>query len=338
MERKLASIQRILKLDPIPDADTIEKATILGWSLVVKKGEYKVNDLCVYCEVDSILPTRPEFEFLRPRSSNLRIKTIRLRKQVSQGIAFPLSILPVVTLLGVDEGDDVTDVLGITKWEPQIPAVLQGKVRGNFPGFLCKTDETRIQAVPDVLVRHRNKPFYITEKVDGSSMTVYLHEGVFGVCSRNLDLIEDDTNAFWKVARELNLEDKLRSLDGSEWCLQGELVGPGVQKNKYGLGELHFFVFNVYNIATSQYVDFAEFMKIILQLGLEHVPLLEWSHVLVEDIPSLVAFANSASTLNPKVLREGVVFRPKLEERDEELGRLSFKIINPEFLLCYSDD
>ena len=138
--RKLASIQRIKALEPIPDADSIEKATVLGWQLVVKKGEFQVGDLCVYCEVDCLLPDRPEFEFLKNRGS--RIRTIRLRGQVSQGICFPLSILPAGT--PIEEDLEVTELLDIVKFEPPIPACLAGIQKGEFPSFIPKTDETRV--------------------------------------------------------------------------------------------------------------------------------------------------------------------------------------------------
>jgi len=117
--RKLASIQKIRALTPIEGADAIEMATVLGWQLVVKKGEFQAGGLCVYCEIDSILPARPEFEFLKPRG--MRIKTIRLRGQISQGICFPLSILPEGS--PIEEGADVTEILGIAKWEMPIPDI-----------------------------------------------------------------------------------------------------------------------------------------------------------------------------------------------------------------------
>jgi len=138
--RKLASIQRIKNLEPIAGADAIEKATVLGWQLVVKKGEFAIGDLCVYCEIDSRLPDRPEFEFLKARG--MRIRTVRLRGQISQGICFPLSILPVYT--DVQEDTDVTELLDITKYEPPIPAQLAGVAKGLFPSFIPKTDETRV--------------------------------------------------------------------------------------------------------------------------------------------------------------------------------------------------
>jgi RNA ligase (TIGR02306 family) len=248
MERKLASIQKVLDIQPIPNADAIECLTVLGWKVVAKKNEFKVGDLVVYFEVDSILKERPEVEFLR--KSNFRIKTIKLRGQVSQGLCLPLSILAGEVELPHDpyaEGDDVTSVLEVVKYEPYIPAQLAGTVKGSFPDFMHKTDEVRIQTVPSILTRHQNKKFYVTEKVDGSSMTVYLRNGEFGVCSRNLELKETEGNSLWKTARELDLENKLKSLDRN-MALQGELVGPGVQGNKYKLDKLNFFIFNIFDI------------------------------------------------------------------------------------------
>jgi len=345
MERQLASIQKINNLEPIPGADKIEVATVLGWHLVVKKGEFQVGDRCVYMEVDSILPERPEFEFLRPR--HFRIKTIKLRGQVSQGIAFPLSILPVGTILDGDLGDNVTEQLGIKKYEPYVPAHLAGTVKGNFPGFLHKTDEIRVQSVPTVLYRHQTKPFYVSEKVDGSSMTVYLRrtpmleDAEFGVCSRNLDLKEDaqyteQKNAYWKLARELDLENKMKAIPMS-FALQGELVGMGVQKNKYNFSGVKFMVFNIFNIDTNNYLDYNEFVNICQTLGLDTVPLVSTSYTLPNTIDELVEFSKGNSVLNKDVPREGVVFRPLKEERDEELGRLSFKCINPDFLLKFDE-
>ena len=149
--RKLASIQKIKNIEPIEGADLIEKATVLGWQLVVKKDDFEIGDYCVYCEIDSILPEKPEFEFLRPR--HFRIKTIKMKGQISQGITFPLSIIPNYQDLNVEEGTDVTDIMGVAKYEPPISINMKGQVKGGFPGFIPKTDETRIQSVPDILTR-----------------------------------------------------------------------------------------------------------------------------------------------------------------------------------------
>jgi RNA ligase (TIGR02306 family) len=356
--RKLASIQKVLDVQPIPGAEAIEVLTILGWKVVAKKGEFKVGDLVVYCEVDSILPAKPEFAFLE--KVHYRIKTIKLRGQVSQGIAFPLHILPIPPQihpaipnpsiisdcslrLDYREGDDVTELLGVTKYEPYVPAQLAGLVKGNFPEFLHKTDETRIQAVPAVLYRHQNKKFYVTEKVDGSSMTVYFRRspecwvGEFGVCSRNLDIKEEGGTSFWKVARELDLENKLRSLERNI-CLQGELIGQGIQGNKYKLSGLEFRVFNVFDIDKQQHVGYNEFVRIVNQLGLKTVPLLDDAFVLPGTVDEMVEYSKGKSVLNKDSHREGVVLRPIVEEYDEDLrGRLSFKCINPDFLLKYNE-
>jgi RNA ligase (TIGR02306 family) len=335
MERKLASIQKILSLEPIEGADAIEKATVLGWSVVVEKDKYKVNELVVYMEIDSLLPDKPEFEFLRARK--FRIKTVRLRGQISQGIAFPLSILPECRRDLCFEGEDVSEILGVTKYEPPISAQLRGKIKGNFPGFIPKTDEMRIQAFPNVLIRHKGKTLYITEKLDGCSMTVHLRDGEFGVSSRNLELLEDTENTLWLTTRALDLEAKLKAY-GKNLALQGELIGPGIQKNRYGLRVHNFYVFNAYDIDSGRYLNFLELQVLVGQLELNMVPVV--GELTLDDnitVEVLVELSKGTSKLKQDQMREGIVLRPLEEERDEELGRLSFKAINPEFLLKYED-
>jgi len=344
VDRKLASIQKILNLEPIEKADAIEKATVLGWSLVVKKGEFKVGDACVYVEVDSILPERPEFEFLRAR--HFRIKTVKLRGQVSQGIAFPLSILPEGQY---EEGLDVTDILGIKKYEPNIPAQLAGTVKGNFPDFIPKTDETRIQSVPKVLERHKDKEFYVTEKLDGTSLTVYIRDDErvngfeVGVCSRNTELKDTEGNAYWDLVKKLDLQNKLTFLASSSWthrmniAIQGEMIGNGIQKNKYNLPDHQLFVFNIFDIDKHVYLDEVEMRYIAQELGLHVVPIIDRVFVLNHTVDQLVEYSKGISHLYKHVQREGVIFRPLREEKDEELGRLSFKVINPDFLLKYDE-
>jgi len=336
MERKLASIQKVLDVQPIPNADAIEVLTVLGWKVVAKKGEFKVGDLVVYFEVDSILKESPEVEFLR--KSNFRIKTIKLRGQVSQGLCLPLSILDTLDhRLPPVEGDDFTERLGVQKYEVYVPAQLAGTVKGNFPSFLSKTDEMRIQAVPELLFKHQLKKFYVSEKVDGSSMTVYLNQDEFGVCSRNLDLKETEGNSFWKVARELDLENKLRSLRRNV-ALQGELLGPGVQGNKYKLMKLGYYVFNAYDIDTGLHFNYPDLAQIVAYLSLTNVPFISDSYVLPATVDELVEYSKGKSLLNKDTHREGVVFRPVVNEYSEELrGRLSFKCINPDFLLKYNE-
>ena len=326
--RQLASIQKIKKLESIPDADAIVKATVLGWQLVVKKDEFKEGDLCVYVEIDSLLPHKPEFEFMRPRA--FRVRTIRLRGQISQGICFQLSILPAEVF--IEEGADVTAVLEIEKYEPPVPANLSGIMKGNFPSFIPKTDETRVQVLQEQLDKMKDEPCYVAEKLDGTSVTYFIKDGVFGVCSRNLELIESDDNTLWKLARELQVEEKLRALN-SNYALQGELIGEGVQGNKYKLKGQQVFFFSVFDIDAYRFLSFSDFIKMISDMNLTTVPVLESNYVLSNSIEALVNKSAGKSVLY-NVDREGIVIRP-LIERTDKTGRVSFKAINPEFLLKY---
>jgi RNA ligase (TIGR02306 family) len=329
--RKLASIQKIRALAPIEGADAIETATVLGWQLVVKKGEFQVGDLCVYFEIDSVLPDKPEFEFLRPRK--MRIKTIRLRGQISQGICFPLSILPEGAPIAEDA--DVTDILGVTKWEMPIPASLAGIAKGGFPSFLRKTDETRVQVLQPLLDELAGELCYVTEKMDGSSVTYYLRDGEFGVCSRNLELLEDDDNTLWKLAHAMELEQKLRSLGGN-YALQGEIIGEGINGNKLRLRGQTVRFFNLFDIDRYSYAHFAELQSMLDQLDLPLAPVLVEIFALPNDIPALVDMATRRSVITPEVWAEGIVVRP-LKERLFAGERVSFKVINPEFLLKFEE-
>ena len=355
--RKLATIQKILKLEPIKNADRIEKATVLGWHLVVKKGEFKEGDLCVYFEVDSLLPQIPEFEFLArgssPKKSFIdgkeyvghRLKTIRLRKQVSQGLALPLSILegkkyPKDTRkkpeYDLKEGTDVTALMGVVKWEPAIPANLSGQIKGFFPGFVPKTNEIRIQTEPQILKKYSNAKFYIAEKVDGTSCTIFLKDDELNVCSRNLNLKEGDQNTYWKVARQLKLQEKLEKI-APDIALQGELIGEKIQKNRLKIKGHKILFFSAYDMAESKYLNYQEFINICKKLDIETVPIISDNSILWETVDDMVEHATIKSKINPDTWVEGVVWRPLKEMRDEDLGRLSFKVVNPEFLLKYGE-
>lgn len=368
MDRKLVSIQRIANLEPIEGADKIEKATILGWKCVTQKGNFKVGDLCVFFEVDSLIPRKKWSEFLfkgdKADKGEVRLRTVRLRKQISQGLAMPMNTIfndsPIrlhacdgtdssrlclttrekshfIPITDVVEGRDLTELLGVTKYEPPVSAELAGLVKGSFPAFMKKTDETRIQVVPQILEKYKGVHFYVAEKIDGSSMTVYYKDGEFGVCSRNLDLKETEGNAFWRKARELDLENKLKSIAG-DFAIQGELYGEGIQKNKYKVKGIHFAVFNIFDIRNGVYLNYDVFKKMCFDLGLDTVPIVEeYKKLEFDNVDAIVNYSIGASKLNPEVQREGVVFRPVVESFDEDLIRLSFKIINPEFLLMHNE-
>ncbi len=339
MERKLATIRKIKEILPIEGADAIELAVVDGWKVVVAKNVgHKVGDRVVYCEIDSFLPIREEFEFLRKSSykkmgdaEGFRLKTIKLRGQISQGLILPYGVIPIAqfgTASELPEGMDVTEMLGIVKYEPPIPAELAGKIKGGFPSFLQKTDEERVQNIAveySALCFQSKHQFYVTEKLDGSSATFYLNNGEFGVCSRNLELLETEGNTFWKVAREMQIEEKLRSL-GRNICLQGELIGEGIQGNPYKIKGHTVKFFNVFDIDNHRKCTVREFLEILDPLGLDFVPYLEIPFLLPSSVEYMLKYAEGKSKLNSNVEREGVVVR----SMDNSI---SFKAISNNFLL-----
>jgi RNA ligase (TIGR02306 family) len=340
--RKMATIRKIDALTPIDGADAIEAATIGGWKVVVKKGDFTVGDRAVYCEIDSWIPTElapflskgkdpREFEGIKGE----RLRTVKLRGQLSQGLLLNLD-LAIPQTNSFAEGDDVSALLGIVKWEMPMNAQLAGMAKGNFPSFIPKTDQERAQNLVKEIVaaNEAGLRFEITEKLEGSSMTVYLNDGVFGVCSRNLDLKETEGNTFWQVARRDGIEEKMRAVPtGSDFAIQGELVGPGIQGNIYKLTEPEFRVFDVYNITGGEYLNPAGRRKLIDMMGLKHVPVMVAGGSLydtlgISDMPQLLKFAEGKSVLGDIVgpEREGLVFK-------QVDGGMTFKVISNLYLL-----
>ena len=374
MERKLASIRKISDIQPIEGANLIELAIVDGWKVVVgKEVGHKIGDFVIYCEVDSFLPIREEFEFLRKSSyrkmidqEGFRLKTIKLRGQVSQGLIIPLSILegeeedeklgylqtpdgPIYQLgpydgaLVIEEGADVTSMLNIIKWDPPIPAELAGVAKGNFPSFIPKTDEERIQNLAKNYDKMKEQKYYMTEKLDGSSSTFYVRDGEFGVCSRNLDLCRPEPfvegmvmcddgierpkkeNTFWKVARELNIEENMVDM-GRNLAIQGEIIGEGIQGNPYRIKSQTLRVYNAFDIDTQEYLGFEDLKLTTRALCLEMVPIIDEEFTLPETIDELLKFAEGKSTLNAAAEREGYVIR-------SHDMKISFKVISNNFLL-----
>jgi hypothetical protein len=353
--RKLASVQRILRIEPIAGADMIEVCTVLGWQCVISKRDgFKVGDLVVYIEVDSIVPPSTEFEFLR--ESKFRIKIAKRRGQISEGLVMPMDILSAHKNLW-REGDDVTELLGITKYESQSdieqnatftvvsknPFIKfmrrfawfrkyfgEKKLDGNFPTFISKTDEDRIQIHPEWLEQYADLPFQVTEKLDGQSATYALvkkgKQYDFIVCSRTQRRFLDGSN-WWKIVRQTKIESLLHELIGSnEWvAIQGEIVGAGIQGNKYGLSGIKLFAFQI--VVPSGRISPHSIEAILNRFGVECVPMVSWSFRLPDSVSTMVDIAKGMkSLLNKTKLREGIVLR-------NYENKVSFKVINPEFLL-----
>lgn len=327
--RKLVTIEEIKEIKTIEGADMIEAVRVRDWWVVAKKGEFKLNDACLYFEIDSFLPVKPQYEFLLIRSApkkmladgvereGIRLKTIKLRGQLSQGLVLPLPY----GIFG-EIGTDVSELLEVIKYEAPIPTELSGKVKGTFPGFIPKTDEERIQNISDILTG-----FYASEKLDGTSVTFYKKDGMFGVCSRNLELLEGETTQ-WRKARELDLINKLPD----NFAIQGELVGEGIQKNPLKINRHEFFVFNVYNIQSGIYLNYTDFVGFCASLGVKTVPIVSENFSLPDSVSELLKIAEGKSLLNSESEREGIVIRPKIEMQYKG-SRLSFKAISNKYLL-----
>ncbi len=326
----MVTVETIKEIKPIEGADAIEAVRIRDWWVVAKKGEFRLYDPCLYFEIDSFLPVKPEYEFLlrgsKPKKmlvdgkevEGIRLKTIKLRGQISQGLVLPLPL----NMLDVEIGTDVSEELDVIKYEMPIPANLAGKVKGSFPPFIPKTDEERIQNMAEVLAS-----FYVTEKLDGTSTTYYKNAGVFGVCSRNLELAESDVTQ-WRIAVELGLHSKIP--DGI--AIQGELVGEGIQKNPLKIKGQKFYCFSVFSISSNQYLNFENFKMFCDMNGIETVPILNDNFSLPDTVEELLEGAEGKSKLNPDAEREGIVIRPKVEMQYKG-QRLSFKAISNKYLL-----
>lgn len=360
----LASIQKITKLTPIEGADKIETASILGWEVVVKKGEFKEGDLVIYIQIDTVVPDKHEFEFLRERK--FRVKTIKLKKQLSQGIVFPLSILPnksVDANLGVGlEGLDVTDLIGVKKYEkpdnnpnnyerPRTPKTwwkkwiylfkysvlykmfpfLQNKLRSPFPKHLVPiTDEERIQNIPRVLEDYKGKEFILSYKLDGSSITI-IHNRVFGksrfrICSRRFEL-HDKKNDWYKVFTSTNFKDEILKLVKHFGTNDIIVQGEAIGKfngNHHNLQNEQIRLFNIF--VDGKKLDQKTFINTCLANNIPHCPLYKVV-IMNHTLAEVLKMSEIKDVINPKVEAEGLVWRCV------ENPTVSFKAINNKFLL-----
>ncbi len=334
MENKIASIELIDKINVHPNAELLEIADVLGYKVCVKKGEFTEKTKCVFIQVDSVLEPRPEYEFLK--NKDYRIRVIRLRKQISQGICFPLSVFNFPEDYAV--GTEVCHLIGAAHYEKPLSPELAGIAKGGLPGWLIRTDELNLRSYPEALPEFSDKLCYLAKKADGSSLTAYLKGEEFGVCSRGRDLVEVETNSFWKVARKYKLEEALRAFRAiypGDFAVQGELVGPGIQGNPMKLTELTMRVFNLFSIDKRKYSHYETLVEFCADNNLPMVDIV-WAGKFNFTLPELIEMANKTE-YSPGNLCEGLVLRPCQEQDSEALGkRLSVKIISEEYCLKHN--
>lgn len=336
--RKMATIRKIDTLRPIEGADAIECAVVGGWTVVTKKGEYNAGDLAVYCEIDSFIPSAIAPYLTKPGHyaktfegiEGERLRTVKLRGQLSQGLLLPYAICGKICA----EGEDVSELLGIVKYEAPVPAELAGEVKGMFPSVIPKTDQERIQNLKVELAEWLTNDelhWEVTEKLEGSSMTVYMRDGEVGVCSRNLDLKPNADNSLWRAANKYNLPAKLIGI-GRNIAIQGEIVGNGIQGNIYQMRDQDFLVYDIYDIDAGRYFTPGERKAFVAEHGLNHCPVLAYSARLTDtlgltNMDQILKFAEGKSVMGMiGCEREGVVF--KCHEK-----QVSFKAISNKYLL-----
>ena len=344
MKRKLASVQEIKLLEPIPKADFVEKATLKGlkWPFVVKKGEFQVGDMCVYFEIDSILPKTTWSEFLqktvkKPDGSSeivwdRWIRTQKFRGQISQGLALPLyKVLPDGKY---NLGEDVTDLLGITKKPDLIPkeGVL---IKGKLPFFILRTKEFRLESSPEVLQKYAGEMIYITEKLNGESVTFAHNDGEFYICSRRTEIKQDVESRFTEIEQKYKIKRILQS-EPDNIAIQGELIGPKICKNQYKLEEYQYYIFNIYDIDKQNYWDLERVLVFTKHHKLPFVPIIKRSIPLSDNFDETMQLARDKSRIAKNVMREGIVIRTVKEQVDEVFGRVSFKIVDPKQLLKHN--
>lgn len=353
----LASVQRITKVEPIEGADLIEKATVLGWQVVVKKGEFKAGDLCVYIQIDTVVPDKPEFSFLRER--NFRIRTIKLRGCISQGILFPITY---VSFYSQREGVDVTEEIGVKKYEkpdnnplkyekPRMPKKwykkwlyifkyeylfkyfpsLQRKLRSDFPITLVGiTDEERIQNIPYALEQYKGKEFVVSYKLNGSSITI-IHSKNFGrskfrICSRRFEL-HDKKNDWVKVFKSTSFSDEILKLvthyKTNDIIVQGEAIGK-FNGNYHNLPAEQIRLFNIY--VNGKRIKQNELIRVCTAWSIPHCPKYK-KIILTHSMEEILKESDIPDCINPKVPVEGLVWR-SIDDN------FSFKVINNKFLLA----
>jgi RNA ligase (TIGR02306 family) len=337
--RKLATIQRVSEIIPIEGATTIELAKSRGWQYVVKKGEFNTGDTGVYFEIDSYLPVHDRYEFLRKSSyknneymgEGFRIKTMRFMGNLSQGLFLPLLSFKDVDFTGYNEGDDVTELLGVRKWEIPETVTSGGIQKGEKPYGIPTTDEIRIQSATELIdeLKIGECGYIITTKMDGTSCTIFHKDGEVGVCGRNFEYVDDEKCDMWKFAHSRGLVDKLRTL-GRNIAVQGEFCAPGIQKNRLRLNAPELFVFDIFDLDKTEYIRVSEMVEITHKLGLKLADIEEEGETFNYTLDELLERARGKYPGGKH--KEGIVIR----SRDIPKGRkhrISFKVINNDFLL-----
>lgn len=352
---KLATIEKLHSVQPHPnkEVEKLEVAKVKEWPVVIPKGQFRDGDLVVFIQIDSIVPyTNSYFAFMERQK--YRVWNAKFKGAPSQGLVCPLSILPGFTPMGkmvevetfaynngtetlkfCQVGDDVTEVLGVQKYEKPIDSSICGDAKGGFPTHLVSiTDEDNLLNNPDTRGEFIGEMCYITVKADGSSMTVINDNGEIRVCSRRLE--QKEGTGFWKLAEKFDLPRKLKEL-GKNLAIQAEACGGKIQGNALGLSDQKFFVFNVKDVSTGKWYGMEEIKKLCADLSIPMVQFVcepfkfddTWTIARLQEMANKVTYVTAIGQMKPG---EGIVLRPCTPKYSPTLGKsLSVKILNQEY-------
>lgn len=326
--RKLVTIRTISEILPIEGADIIELVRVDGWKSVVKKGQFKIGDKVVYFEIDSFLPVEDRFEFLRKNcfkkmlvngeeKEGFRLRTIVLKKKISQGLIMPLSNFPEFNV-ETDIGIDLSDKINVIKYEAPIPACISGDIKRAIPSVIKRTDQERIQNLTEYFDIYKDLEFEETEKEDGTSTTFYLYDNEFGVCGHNWEYKESEKNSMWQLAYRHKIEEAVRYM-GKNVAIQGETVGEGIQANPMCLKGQHFHIFDIFDIDNGRYMLPAERYEYLYKAE-THVPEIKNIHVpivhkaikifsIFDSVDKILDYVYGDTTYCKGKKREGSVFK-----------------------------
>lgn len=383
--RMLAHVEEVVNIEPIPNCDNIEYVTVLGWHVIQKKNSVKVGDKVVYIEIDSQVPKdNPSFAFLESRK--YKVKSIKMKGVISQGLIMAFGDLGL-NPDNYNIGDDLTDKLGIVKidteeeqrlkeeedalnlarsnhkkffnnklvkflmkfaWFRKLVLPKRAKDTKGFPSWIHKTDETRIENLPNIL-SDQNKVWLKTEKIDGTSSTFALrklgrNKFEFVVCSRNvrqahkmtLEDLKNNPNKYWEIALRYNIETVLKALleksNDPVVILQGEIIGEGIQGNPYKLKGSQFKAYNLIfsdpGKNTYTRMNSNNGKEMLEPYGIDWVPILGET-TLPSTIEEMKMEAEGESKITKGVKREGIVYR-SLD------GQESFKNVSNSYLLKHN--
>lgn len=357
MARKLVTIREVSAIKPIEKADAIEVVVVDGWEVVAKKNEFKVGDFVLYFEIDCLLSmSDPRFTFLAKgkEQEKFRLRTIKLRGQISQGLVLPLNQFPEVTNIEASNDLELSfeELLKVEKYE--IPDnVKRCRPASTFPHFIPRTDEERIQNIYGKWEeKYSTVLFKRSLKMDGSSTTIAsisnpnlfikklsedeeypysCDDSQVVVASRNQTLKYDAESHYWKALHNSGLitaSNNILQVTGRQLALQGECLGPGIQGNRENLTDYEIQVFKIWDIDNKCYLDPEEFRSVCKTFNIKTVPQLEEVYPFAMELGQLINLSKGKNANGKNI--EGIVYT-SVNKVDGET--LHFKVINNEYLL-----